>query len=55
MVERHGYLWLADRGTPEAALPALLWEGFELAGSFTQLFEAPLHVALDNFSEDEHA
>ena len=54
VIERFGYLWLADRGVPEAALPALGWEGFELAGSFSHLFQCPLRVALDNFSEDEH-
>lgn len=54
VVERSGYLWLADRGVPEAALPALGWAGFEHAGSFSRLFDCPLRVALDNFSEDEH-
>ena len=54
VIERSGYLWLADRGVPESALPELGWEGFELAGGLTHLFECPLRVALDNFSEDEH-
>ncbi|HTO95603.1 MAG TPA: Rieske 2Fe-2S domain-containing protein [Myxococcales bacterium] len=54
VVERSGYLWLADRGVPESSLPSLGWEGFSLAGSFTHLFGCPLRVALDNFSEDEH-
>jgi phenylpropionate dioxygenase-like ring-hydroxylating dioxygenase large terminal subunit len=54
VTERSGYLWLADRDVPDSRLPALGWEGFELAGSFTHLFECPLRTALDNFSEDEH-
>lgn len=54
LVERHGYLWLASRDTPLTAFPDFAPEGFELTGSFSMLFRAPLHVALDNFSEDEH-
>ena len=54
VIERFGYLWLADRGVPEADCPALGWEGFEPAGTLSHLFECPLRVALDNFSEDEH-
>ena len=54
VVDRFGYLWLADRGVPEEAFPALGWEGFEPAGTLSQLFECPVRVALDNFSEDEH-
>lgn len=54
VVERHGYLWLAGLTTPLEAFPTLGWEGYEFAGAFSMLFRAPLHVALDNFSEDEH-
>lgn len=54
LLERHGYLWLAGREVPEERLPQLALPGYEPAGSFDMLFEAPLHVALDNFSEDEH-
>jgi phenylpropionate dioxygenase-like ring-hydroxylating dioxygenase large terminal subunit len=54
VVERLGHLWLADRGVPETMLPALGWEGFEHAGSISHLFDCPLRIALDNFSEDEH-
>ncbi|MDY7227491.1 Rieske 2Fe-2S domain-containing protein [Hyalangium rubrum] len=54
VVERHGYLWLASKDTPLSAFPDFAPEGFELTGSFSMLFRAPLHVALDNFSEDEH-
>jgi phenylpropionate dioxygenase-like ring-hydroxylating dioxygenase large terminal subunit len=54
LVEREGYLWLAAPGVDPAALPQVLWEGFERAGTFSMRFEAPLHVCLDNFSEDEH-
>jgi phenylpropionate dioxygenase-like ring-hydroxylating dioxygenase large terminal subunit len=53
---RHGLVWLASPDVPDDRLPSLDWsaEGFEPAGTFTQLFRAPLHVCLDNFSEDEH-
>jgi phenylpropionate dioxygenase-like ring-hydroxylating dioxygenase large terminal subunit len=54
VVERHGYLWLAARDTPLSAFPDFAPDGFEPTGSFSMLFRAPLHVALDNFSEDEH-
>jgi hypothetical protein len=39
---------------PESALPPLGWEGFVHAGNISHLFDCPLRVALDNFSEDEH-
>lgn len=54
LVERHGYLWLAGPDVAESAFPEPTWPGFEPAGTFSVLFRAPLHVALDNFSEDEH-
>jgi phenylpropionate dioxygenase-like ring-hydroxylating dioxygenase large terminal subunit len=54
VVERHGYLWVADRDVPESELPELSFDGFELAGAFTTRFPVPLHIALDNFTEDEH-
>lgn len=54
VVERWGYLWLAHRDTPLSAFPELPAEGYVFGGSFSTLFRAPLHVALDNFSEDEH-
>jgi phenylpropionate dioxygenase-like ring-hydroxylating dioxygenase large terminal subunit len=56
LLEAYDYLWLAGREVPAAALPEMAWarEGYEPAGSFTALFRAPLHVALDNFCEDEH-
>ncbi|MDC0707540.1 Rieske 2Fe-2S domain-containing protein [Stigmatella sp. ncwal1] len=54
LIERYGYLWLAAHDAPLSAFPDFAPEGFELTGSFSMLFRAPLHVALDNFSEDEH-
>lgn len=54
VIERLGYLWLADRGVPESSFPVLGCEGFQFAGSFSHLFECPIRIALDNFSEDEH-
>jgi len=54
VIDRFGYLWLADRGVPLDRFPALGWDGYELAGSLSHLFECPLRTALDNFSENEH-
>lgn len=54
LAENYGYLWLAAKETPISNFPQLGWEGFAFAGSFSTLFKAPLHVVLDNFSEDEH-
>jgi phenylpropionate dioxygenase-like ring-hydroxylating dioxygenase large terminal subunit len=54
LIERHGYLWIAGLDVPVSAFPEVEWPGFEPAGTFSVLFRAPLHVALDNFSEDEH-
>jgi phenylpropionate dioxygenase-like ring-hydroxylating dioxygenase large terminal subunit len=56
LVERYGYLWLAAKDASPSVFPSMEWpeRGFELVGSYDMLFEAPLHVVLDNFSEDEH-
>ncbi|QDF00167.1 Rieske 2Fe-2S domain-containing protein [Myxococcus xanthus] len=54
VVERYGYLWLAERDTPLSAMPDMGDEGYVFGGAFSTLFAAPLHVSLDNFSEDEH-
>ncbi|XXF77311.1 aromatic ring-hydroxylating dioxygenase subunit alpha [Myxococcaceae bacterium GXIMD 01537] len=54
VVERLGYLFLAGEDVPASAFPDFQPEGYEYNGAFTMLFQAPLHVALDNFSEDEH-
>lgn len=54
VIERHGYLWMAGPGVPAERMPALGWEGWTPAGHTQVPFAAPLHVALDNFSEDEH-
>ncbi|MBU8895549.1 Rieske 2Fe-2S domain-containing protein [Corallococcus sp. M34] len=54
VVEHLGYLWLAQQDTPLSALPQLQSEDYVFGGSFSTLFRAPLHVSLDNFSEDEH-
>ena len=54
VVERERYLWLAAPETPLAQLAAPSHPDHVLAAVFTTPFETPLHVALDNFSEDEH-
>lgn len=54
VVERYGYLWIAGQGVDPSVFPQMEWDGFSHVGTFSMLFRAPLHVALDNFSEDEH-
>jgi len=54
VVERFGYVWLAERTTAAAAFPALGGEAFRFAGSVSATFSAPMEVVLDNISEDEH-
>jgi phenylpropionate dioxygenase-like ring-hydroxylating dioxygenase large terminal subunit len=55
LVEREGYLWLADPGVSTGSLPPVTFDApWKFAGAFSILFQCPLHVALDNFSEDEH-
>jgi nitrite reductase/ring-hydroxylating ferredoxin subunit len=55
VIEQHGTIWLASGSVAGSSLPSLgVPEGHRLAGTFEMLFPAPLHVALDNFSEDEH-
>ena len=54
LVERYDYLWLASRDAPASAFPEMEAPGFEYVGGFGMRFDAPLHVAFDNFSEDEH-
>jgi phenylpropionate dioxygenase-like ring-hydroxylating dioxygenase large terminal subunit len=54
VVERYRYLWLANVDVPLRTLPELESDGFALAGAFQTPFPAPLHICLDNFTEDEH-
>jgi phenylpropionate dioxygenase-like ring-hydroxylating dioxygenase large terminal subunit len=54
VAERYGYLWLAERGTPLAALPDFGGDGFELAGTVPVHIPAPIELTLDNITEDEH-
>lgn len=52
--ERNGFIWLGAPGVSPAARHDYSAEGLEQVGAVTTRFEAPLHVAFDNFSEDEH-
>ena len=54
VVERQGCIWMAGPHVSPDTIPEVGLPDFHFAGSFSELFEAPLHVALDNFSEDEH-
>ena len=52
VVERFGWLWIG--AGDESELPDLDAGGWDFIGSHGQRAEAPLHVTLDNFSENEH-
>lgn len=54
VVEKYDTLWVAAQGVPLEAFPAMGWEGWEYAGYTSVRFPAPLHVCLDNFTENEH-
>jgi hypothetical protein len=56
VLEAHGSVWMADAMFAEPAAPLLDFteEEFAHADTSRALFPAPLHVAFDNFSEDEH-
>lgn len=50
--EHAGLIWIGAPGA--SGPPTFAWEDFVYSGAFTVPFAAPLHVCLDNFSEDEH-
>ena len=54
LVDHHGWLWLAAATASSDALPALGAAGWDFVGSHAFHADAPLHVVLDNFSENEH-
>ena len=55
VVERLGYVWIADASVPTEHAPRWDFErDYAFCGAFATRFDAPLHVVLDNFSEDEH-
>ncbi len=53
--EKHGFIWVAHADVADAAFPDFIDPGYELIGSFTEPFRAPLPVVLDNFGEIEHS
>lgn len=54
VVEKNDLIWIAAPGTSPETIPDPELPGFKFVSSFCTIFEAPLHVALDNFNEDEH-
>jgi hypothetical protein len=56
VLDRFGSIWLADFTEAPNAEPDEDHEkeGFQRVGTARVVFPAPLHVAFDNFSEDEH-
>jgi hypothetical protein len=56
VLEANGSIWIADHAYPEPQRPDVDFtaEGFVHADTARATFPAPLHVAFDNFSEDEH-
>jgi len=56
VVERYGYIWMADATTPIEKMPKLHDDDrFTLAGPLVATFNSPLSTVLDNFSETEHS
>ena len=51
--EHGGWLWVGGANARDE-LPALGKDGFHFVGSFESKANAPFHIVLDNFSEDEH-
>ena len=54
VVEHHDYLWASAPEVEDRLETELPGDGFQFNGAFARRFPAPLHVVLDNFSEDEH-
>lgn len=55
-IDRGDYVWLGGEALGREAEPTCdeSADGFEQVAAFGARFDAPLHVAFDNFSEDEH-
>jgi len=53
-IERHGFIWVASVEAPAHAMPDVAPAGYTPAGTISARIDAPLHVVLDNFSENEH-
>jgi len=63
VVEKLGFLWVADADVPLSALPEFIgyaesgtgeWEGMKSIGVISATVDAPLTVVVDNFAEVEH-
>lgn len=55
VIEKYGWVWICSRDADAAAsVPELERDGYRFTGAFSMRMPAPLHVALDNFSENEH-
>jgi phenylpropionate dioxygenase-like ring-hydroxylating dioxygenase large terminal subunit len=54
IVEQSGWLWLAGAAVSIDRLPDMTFPGWDFIGSHAQRADAPLHVVVDNFSENEH-
>lgn len=56
VIERGDYLFLGGAALPDAAMSPVDFsaEGFTQVAALATRFRTPMHVAFDNFSEDEH-
>lgn len=54
VVERYDAIWVAGPDVPMTLFPTMAFDGWEYAGHAITPFPAPLHVAMDNFNENEH-
>ncbi|MEO6000717.1 MAG: Rieske 2Fe-2S domain-containing protein [Chitinophagaceae bacterium] len=53
--EKYGFIWIANAEVNDESFPEFALPDYELIGSFSSSFKAPLKVVLDNFGEIEHA
>ena len=54
VIEKYNYIWVGQKNADESKIPEYHDGRWAFLDSYSFEFDAPLHVALDNFSEDEH-
>lgn len=54
VITKYGYIWVGNQNANPAEVENQFEKGWTFVGSYSLTFDAPFHVAIDNFSEDEH-
>lgn len=54
VVEKYNLLWVGDARASQSQIPDFPEDEWAFLESYGMRFKAPLHVVVDNFSEDEH-